>query len=194
MSVKRRHLVLVSLLFVGLGGCLAGFGYWVVWWFVIPQEVSLRCESAEDGRPQFALSAHRIEGIDSFLFWSDTTDEPLWAFRIGPTRVSPNDLQSFRYGLLPQVPDPQLRRVKQVFPRDGEPRPVAPGEKFFVRVEYSYDSMRTLSPCRDAQNLLFEMRPDGSVAPLVNREHGPLPSKVQDVWLKLVSLHEPYPR
>ena len=177
MITKRWRLLVVVLLLVALVG-IGWLGYREL---ATPQVVSLQCESGDGGRPQFVVSAHRVNGIQSFMFWSDTKAEPRWAFRIGPTRVSPEDLPRFRYGELPLVPDPQLRRTTQVFPRKGAPRAIAPGEKFYVWVLYQYDQAFPPVPCGGWGYFLFEMRPDGSATPLDPAGPIEMPKSVEEV-------------
>jgi hypothetical protein len=185
MMAEHPRLPLVVLLLVGL----AAIGGWVALELVAPHEVSLQCEPG-DGGPQFVVSAHGINSIGSVIIWSHTKVEPLWAFRIGPTPVSPDNLTRFRYGELPHVPDPSLRQVKQAFPSAAAPRPIAPGEQFYVGVNYTHDEVFPPAASAGHRYFFFEMGPDGSATLREKTAQVEMPESVREVLKKMTGPDE----
>jgi len=147
-------------------------------------EVSLTCTSPTPGSLHCKVQTQGINAIESLLFWSEQTGEPLWAITIAPTAVEPKDLAEIVYGVLPDVPDePQLRRVRQAFPAEGKPRQIAPGERFFVSVVYQYDE--PLTPCGGKKSFGFEVQKDGSIQALPACDHVDLPPAVEKLEIKM---------
>lgn len=141
--------------------------------------IEVSCSSPVNSHLQFALRSQRVNGISSLVVWSQSKGEVLWAFRIGPTRVPPENLRRMSYGELPSVPDPALRRIRQVFPKTGKSRKIAPGERFVVKVDYQYDS--GFAPCGGHSYFWFEMQGDNSAKALGTFEFLMEPKEVQDL-------------
>jgi hypothetical protein len=157
-GARRLAVLLLPLVGVALcGGFLARLA---------THRLTLRPVADGERQLRFRVRGHGINSIESLVFWSCSDGEPLWAFTIHPHPDEPRDLPTVTYGELPQVPDPHLRRVKQVFPPAGGPRPIAAGERFMVDVSYQYDTPFPPAACQGYKAFQFEVQPDGSAKPL----------------------------
>lgn len=131
--------------------------------------VSLQCSAQPDGILQFNLKSRGVNSIDELRVWSTSNSELLWVVRI---MRRPAEVKTIAYGVLPQVPERYgVWKIKQLFPPNGSPRAISPGETFVVKVEFQYD---TPAPCVGSKCFVFQMQVDGSVKAL------PTPSDVKE--------------
>jgi hypothetical protein len=145
--------------------------------------VLLTCAIQSDGQPQFQLKARGVNSIRHVLVLSDSAEEPLWAVRLGA--FPPLDVATITYGVLPQRQPPYQHTVKQVFPCNGRPRAIAPGEKFFVTICYQYDRAIPPTPCAGSRDFAFQMDAHGSVSALgIVTEHRDL-EKMREIMRNL---------
>jgi hypothetical protein len=120
------------------------------------------------------------------LFWSATSGQPLWAFAIRPSNVPPEDLLKLTYGVLPR-----LHGVQQVFPVEGEPRPLAPGEWFVIEVESRQGGGGVGQvPWVGRSYFYSEVQGDGSAKALGTPEYVETPQAVQELSRKMSRLGE----
>jgi hypothetical protein len=143
-------------------------------------DISLRCETSDKGPMQFKLASRGVYAVLQCLCWSDSKAEPLWAF---VTDLELKDMQTMTYGVLPQESSPALRKARQIFPRNGQSRPIEPGERFTIMLTYEYDTLFSVTPCTSDKCFSFEAQDDHSVKALARpAELGlKLPPKVAKV-------------
>jgi hypothetical protein len=78
------------------------------------------------------ISFSNINGLTFVEFYSASNQEFLWNLDLNANRARAP--KKITYGAVPTA-------GKQIFPRDGKPRPIEDGETFVVRVYFDYDSM-----------------------------------------------------
>ena len=94
-----------------------------------------------------------VNYITTIAFWREGEDDYLWILNVSSSPVT-----SVSYGVRPD-------RFKQDCPRgNATPRPIMPGDVFYVSVAYQYD--RPYMPCAGGETFRFAVTDGGVLEPL----------------------------
>jgi hypothetical protein len=183
--MKLRLSIFWTLMSLGGAGLMAGG------WILSQHDqhdVSLRCASAPLEPLRFELRTNHVNSVSEVFFWSDSRNEPLWAFLVASRPINPKDLPSITYGVIPNVDDRLNGAAVQVFPISGSPRSIAPGERFSVLIPYQYDSVFPPAPCMGHKLFLFEVQQNLSITSLGVGKL-PIPRTLEQAYNAIFSAH-----